>query len=271
MRAALELVEAVRALRHEVGPADLRARAGVVTGQAALLANQEEGVVAGDRVNTAARVQAAAEPGTVLVDDLTRQVTSAAIAYEDAGRHELRGKSDPLRLWRALGVVTSARGPDRDSLQARFVGRDADLRLVRELFQAGVGRRSVGLVAVSGPAGVGKSRLLGEFLDYPIKLPEDCLWHPGRCLPYGDGVAYWALAEMVRHRLGIPEDAPTEETKAKLEAGLERWIDDPAEGASSCRCGSASCWGSRSPVPDARSCSPVGASSSSGWPSTDRW
>ena len=231
VRAALELVDAVTALQPQVATADLRARAGVVTGQAALLASQQEGVVVGDRVNTAARVQAAAEPGSVLVDDVTRQVTSTAIVYEDAGHHELKGKAEPLRLWRAVEAVASLPGESRDFLQARFVGRDPDLRLVKELFHAGVRGRSVRLVAISGPAGVGKTRLRGEFLDYLMTLTDRYLWHPGRCLPYGDGVAYWALAEMVRHRLGIPEDAPAEDAVAKLEAGLERWVGDPAERA----------------------------------------
>ncbi len=229
VRAALELVDAVAALRHEARAPDLQARAGLVTGQAALLVKPQEGVVVGDRVNTAARVQAAAEPGTVLVDDITRQVTSTAIAYEDAGHHELKGKAEPVHLWRAVEALAGTPGTGRERLRARFVGRDADLRLVKELFHAGVSRRSVRLVAISGAAGVGKSRLRSEFLEYLTQLTDRVLWHPGRCLPYGDGVAYWALAEMVRHRLGLPEDAPVDETEAKLAAGLERWIDDPAE------------------------------------------
>ena len=229
VRAALELVEAVADLRHRTGAPDLRARAGVVTGQAALLAGREEGVVVGDRVNTAARVQAAAEPGTVLVDDITRRITSIAITYEDAGHHELRGKADALHLWRAVEVVAVTPGVNQDALQPRFVGRDADLRLIKELFHAGVLGRTIRLVVVSGAAGIGKSRLRGEFLDYLTQLPDRVLWHPGRCLPYGDGVAYWALAEMVRHRLDLPEDAAAQETEAKLAAGLERWVADLAE------------------------------------------
>ncbi|MGN6867977.1 MAG: ATP-binding protein [Solirubrobacteraceae bacterium] len=229
VRAALELVDAVAALRHEARAPDLQARAGVVTGQAALLVKPKEGVVVGDRVNTAARVQAAAEPGTVLVDDITRQVTSTAIAYEDAGHHGLKGKAEPVHLWRAIEVLAGTPGLDREGLRARFVGRDADLRLVKELFHAGVSRRSVRLVAISGAAGVGKSRLRREFHEYLMQLSDRVLWHPGRCLPYGDGVAYWALAEMVRHRLGLPEDASEQETLTELAAGLESWIDDPAE------------------------------------------
>jgi class 3 adenylate cyclase/predicted ATPase len=231
VRAALEIVDAVGALRHELHAPDLEARAGVVTGQAALLDNQQEGVVVGDRVNTAARVQAAADPGAVLVDDITRQVTSTAIAYEDAGHHELKGKADPAHLWRALEVLAGPSGSGVEAFHPRFVGRDGDLRLAKELFHAGSRARSVRLVAVSGPAGVGKSRLRAEFRDYLLQLPDTYLWHPGRCLPYGDGVAYWALAEMVRHRLGLPEDAHADQAQAKLEAGLERWVEDPAERA----------------------------------------
>ena len=229
VRAALELVEAVAALGKKVGTPDLRAHAGVVTGQAALLANPDEGVVVGDRVNTAARIQAAADPGTVFVDEITRQVTASAIAYEDAGHHSLKGKAEPLRLWRATEVLAVLPGVAPEGLQAEFVGREADLRLIKELFHGAVSRTSARLVAVSGAAGVGKSRLRSEFLDYLMKLPDRFLWHPGRCLPYGDGVAYWALAEMVRHRLGIREDAPTEEAEARLDAGLERWVADAGE------------------------------------------
>ncbi len=229
VRAALEIVDAVAALGERVRAPDLRARAGIVTGHAALLVNPDEGLVVGDRVNTAARIQGAADPGAVLVDDVTRQATSAVIAYEDAGRHELKGKSEPLQLWRAAELLAVAPGVDRDGLQAQFVGRDAELRLIKELFHATVSRSSARLVAVSGAAGVGKTRLRWEFLDYLMNLPDRFLWHPGRCLPYGDGVAYWALAEMVRHRLRIPEDAPVEEAASKLRAGLERWISDPGE------------------------------------------
>ena len=229
VRTALEIVDAVAALGERVRAPDLRARAGIVTGHAALMVNSDEGLVVGDRVNTAARIQGAADPGTVLVDDVTRQVTSAVIAYEDAGRHELKGKSEPLQLWRAAELLTVAPGVDRDGLQAQFVGRDAELRLIKELFHAAVSRSSARLVAVSGAAGVGKTRLRWELLDYLMKLPDRFLWHPGRCLPYGDGVAYWALAEMVRHRLGIPEDAAVEEAQRKLRAGLERWVSDPGE------------------------------------------
>jgi len=230
VRAALDVVDAVNVFGAEVGAPDLRARAGVVTGQVAALENPGEGLVVGDRVNTASRVQSAAQPGSVFVDEVTRQVTSAAIAYEEAGDHEVKGKAEPLRLWRALRVVAGVGGAERaQGFEAPFVGRDADLRLLKELFHAAQERRSARLVAVSGEAGTGKSRLLREFFKYMDGLSSTVLWHSGRCPSYGEGVAYWALAEMVRQRFGIPEDAPGEEGSEKLTAGLVRWVPDAAD------------------------------------------
>jgi class 3 adenylate cyclase/tetratricopeptide (TPR) repeat protein len=232
VRAGLEVVAAVTAFGEDVGAPDLRARAGVVTGQVAALANPGEGLVVGDRVNTASRVQSTARPGTVFVDEVTRRASSAVIAYEDAGEHTVKGKLEPLQLWRAVRVVAGAAGSRRaDGLEAPFVGRDAELRLVKDLFHATVDRGTARLVAVSGPAGVGKSRLRHEFLLYIDGLADTVLWHGGRCLSYGDGVTYWALAEMVRQRLGIPEETAPDEAAGKLAAGLDRWVTDPGERA----------------------------------------
>jgi class 3 adenylate cyclase/tetratricopeptide (TPR) repeat protein len=230
VRAALEMVAAVATFGEEVGAPSLRARAGVVTGQVASGASPGEALVVGDRVNTASRVQSSAEPGTVYVDEITRQVTSAAIAYEDAGEHAVKGKAEPLHLWRAARVVAGLGGDQRqEGLEAPFIGRDSDLRLVKELFHAGVERRAARLVGVSGPAGVGKSRLRWEFENYLDGVATSVLFHSGRCVSYGDGVAYWALAEMVRQRLGIAEDASAEDVAAKLDSGLERWVVDASE------------------------------------------
>ena len=110
VRAALDLVAAVAALGEEVGAPELRARAGVLTGEAAVTLGAEgEGMVAGDLVNTASRMQSAAEPGRVLVGEATQRATEPAIAYEDAGRHELKGKAEPVPLWRAVRVIGGSR------------------------------------------------------------------------------------------------------------------------------------------------------------------
>jgi class 3 adenylate cyclase len=231
VRTALDLVTGVAALGEEIGAADLQLRAGVLTGEAAVnLAADGEGMVAGDLVNTAARVQAAAAPGTVLVGDTTRRATAAAIAYEPAGEHELKGKAEPLSLFRALRV-TSIRGGARVSgeLEPPFVGRARELRLVKEHFHGSAEERKAHLVSVVGIAGIGKSRLAWEFEKYLDGLVDEVLWHRGRCLAYGDGVAYWALAEMVRMRALIAEEDAPEEALAKLRTMLRERIPDADE------------------------------------------
>src|SRR5262249_49427970 len=126
VRAALELTEAVSALGREAGLPELRARAGVLTGEAAVNIGAEgQGRVAGALVNTASRSQAAAPPGAVLVGETTRRSTEAAVAYEDAGVHELKGKAEPVALWQAVRVIGLRGGAVRQSeLEPPFVGRD---------------------------------------------------------------------------------------------------------------------------------------------------
>jgi class 3 adenylate cyclase/predicted ATPase len=223
VRAALELVSAI----PELHPA-LQARAGVLTGEAAVtIGATSEGMVAGDLVNTASRVQSAAEPGTVLVGDSTRTAADAAIAFEDAGEHELKGKAEPVRLWRALRVVANRGGEGRSSgLEAPFVGRDRELRLVKDLFHTSAEAGRAHLVLVTGPAGIGKSRLSWEFEKYVDGLTLTVRWHKGRCLSYGEGVAYWALAEMVRGRAGILENEDAATAAAKLAASVAEHVLD---------------------------------------------
>jgi len=230
VRTALDLVAAVAALGEEVG-ADLQARAGVLTGEAAVTLNaQSESMVAGDLVNTAARIQSAAEPGSVLVGEATKRASDAAIAYEDAGSFELKGKADALPLFRAVRVTSVRRGTLRSGeLEPPFVGRQRELNLVKELFHATAEDRKAHLVSVIGIGGIGKSRLAWEFEKYMDGVAETAYWHRGRCLAYGDGVAYWALAEMVRMRALISEEDSIEEATAKLAAMLAEWLPDAEE------------------------------------------
>ena len=233
VRAALDLVAAVAALGAEAGVPGLPVRAGVVTGEVAVtLGAATEGMVAGDAVNTAARVQSAAEPGSVLVDAPTHRLAASAIGFADAGEHVLKGKAEPVRLHRAVRVLAGVGGSQRiDGLEAPLTGRDAELRTLKELFHAAADRRVPRLVLAAGPAGVGKSRLGWEFEKYADGLAEDLWWHRGRCLSYGEGVAFWALAEIVRQRLGIAEEDPAGVAAAKLAEGLDRFVPDEAERA----------------------------------------
>jgi class 3 adenylate cyclase/tetratricopeptide (TPR) repeat protein len=228
VRAGLDLVAAVSALGAEMGVTDLGLRAGVVTGEvAAAVGAVGEGMVAGDAVNTAARVQGAATSGTVWVDEPTQRLASAGIGFQSVGAHELKGKSDRVELWQATRVHSNVGGTQRvDGLEAPMIGREAEDRTLRELFHLSADRRVPRLVVVSGGPGTGKSRLGWEFEKYVDGLAKVVNWHRGRCLSYGDGVAYWALAEAVRQRFGIAEeDSLADATNTFLE-GLERFVPD---------------------------------------------
>jgi class 3 adenylate cyclase/tetratricopeptide (TPR) repeat protein len=231
VRAALELTAAVAEMGADVGAPTLQARAGVLTGEAAVTLGAEgQGMVAGDLVNTASRVQAAAPPGSVLVGDATRRATEAAIAYEDGGIQPVKGRVQPVQVWRAVRVVASRGGTLRPSgLEAPFVGRAGELRLVKELFHATGVDGTAHVVSVTGIAGIGKSRLSWELEKYVDGLAETVWWHRGRCLAYGEGVTYWALAEMVRMRAGIAEEEDPASAAAKLRRSVEEHVPDPEE------------------------------------------
>jgi len=233
VRAGLDLVAAVAVLGDEFGAPGLAARAGVLTGEAAVTLGAEgEGMVAGDLVNTASRIQSAAEPGTVLVGDATRRATEAAIVYAGMGSHELKGKAEPVHLWRARRVVSGLQGALKSSgLEAPFVGRERELRQLKELFHACADEAKPHLVSVTGIAGIGKSRLGWEFYKYFDGLADTIYWHRGRCLAYGEGVTYWALADMIRMRCLIAEDEDDATAAAKLHSTVEEHLPDPADRA----------------------------------------
>jgi class 3 adenylate cyclase/tetratricopeptide (TPR) repeat protein len=231
VRTALDLVAAVQALGQEIGAEGLRARAGVLTGEAAVnLAAKGEGMVAGDLVNTASRVQSVAEPGSVLVGDATRRATEGTVVYEPAGSFELKGKEGETALWRALRVVSGRGGALKsEGLEAPFVGRERELRQIKDLFHVCAEEGRAQLVSVTGIAGIGKSRLAWEFYKYFDGIAQTVYWHRGRCLAYGEGVTYWALGDMVRWRCGVAEDDPPDEAFQKLQAALEEHLLDPEE------------------------------------------
>jgi class 3 adenylate cyclase/tetratricopeptide (TPR) repeat protein len=226
VRAGLELVDAVKGL----GP-EIQARAGVLTGEAAVtIGATNQGMVAGDLVNTASRLQSAATPGAVLVGEATQRAASRAIVFEEAGEQILKGKQAPVEAWRAVRVVAERGGRNRaETLEAPFVGREDELRLLKDLFHATSREKRTRLVSVIGPAGIGKTRLAWEFLKYLDGLVETVWFHDGRSPAYGDGISFWALGEIVRRRAKLLEtdDEPT--TRAKIKAMVVEHVPNPAE------------------------------------------
>ncbi len=229
VRAALAVTRAVTTLGEDIGLPELRARAGVVSGLAAVEVGSEgEGMVVGDTVNTASRLQGFAAPGEVLVDDVTRRASEAAIAYEGTGKHSVKGRQEPVRAWRALRVVGARGGGGRFAgVEAPFAGRERELEQVIAAWETTAAEGRAGLVCVVGEAGMGKSRLSWEFSKHMEGLDRVVLWHQGRSLPYGEGVSYWALAEMIRARLGIVEEEDPKRAREKLRATvLELPLDE---------------------------------------------
>ncbi|MEP7039972.1 MAG: adenylate/guanylate cyclase domain-containing protein [Chloroflexota bacterium] len=221
VRAALDLVDIVTTL----GPG-IRARCGVLTGEAAVtLGATNQGMVAGDIVNTASRLQSAARPGTVLVGETTQRAAAQSIVFEDAGEQALKGKAEAVPTWRAVRVVSEIGGRNRsEALEAPFVGRDEELRQIKDLFHATQREGRPRLVSLIGPGGIGKSRLAWEFLKYVDGVAGQTWWHAGRSPAYGDGITFWALGEMIRGRAGLLETDDEAVSREKIAAAVEQHV-----------------------------------------------
>ncbi len=219
VRAGLDLVAAVTALGDRMG-VQLRLRVGILTGQAAVeLDAVAEGMVIGDAINTASRIQSVAEPGSVLVDDVTRAVTERAIAYEDGGEHSVKGKTEPVHTWRALRVIAAIGGVGRTDMELPLVGRDGEMAVLRGAVDALIeSHAGLQLVSVIGEPGLGKSRLAWELKKYADGLAATLLWHHGQALSFGQGAGFASLAEMVRARADISPDDPAASHQLKLQA-----------------------------------------------------
>ena len=223
VRAGLELVAAVPA----VAPG-IEARCGILTGEAAVtIGATNQGMVAGDIVNTAARLQSAAAPSTVLVGEPTFRAASGAIAFEPAGVHALKGKAAPVPTWRALRIVAERGGRGRvEGLDAPFVGRDVELRVLKELYHVTGSERRTQHVSMIGAGGIGKSRLTWELEKYLDGIAEPVYWHRGRSPAYGQGITFRALGEIVRARAGLAESDDDATSRARIGALLDELMPE---------------------------------------------
>jgi class 3 adenylate cyclase/tetratricopeptide (TPR) repeat protein len=238
VRSALAVREAIGELNVADPALDLRLRIGITTGEAMITLRARpsagEGMAAGDVVNTAARLETAAAPGAILVDEATWRATDRTIEYRKVKPVRAKGKAEPIEAWEVvgprarLGVDIAFRGG------AELVGRREELDLLRDALMRAERERSTQLVTLVGVPGIGKSRLLFELYN---ALHSDATvfvsWRQGRSLPYGEGVSFWALGEMVKAQAGILEsdDAGIAEDKLLLavtallpEAAEARWV-----------------------------------------------
>jgi class 3 adenylate cyclase len=230
VRSALEIVDRVEALGASLN-LNLQARAGVLTGEAiAVIGAVDQGLVTGDLVNTASRLQSAATPGTVLVGERTYRSVSESIACVPVELLSLKGKTEQLPAWLALRVISEMGGSNRGAApEPPFGGRDEELRLAKELLHATGREGRPRLLHITGVAGIGKSRLVWELQKYIDGLTETFFWHQGRCPSYGEGVTFWALAEMIRGRARIADTDDADTARARLTGCLEEYVTDPDE------------------------------------------
>ena len=221
VRAGLRILEAIAELNEQDARLELKVRIGIATGPAvvSLGAHPEEGegIVAGDVVNTAARIQSSAPVNAVAVLGETYRQTVRVITYEPLEPVAVKGKREAVALYRA--VEARARfGADLILAQdSPFVGRDVEKTLLEGLFDRCARDSAVQLVTLVGEPGVGKSRLCAELLRYVDERTELTAWRQGRCLPYGDGITFWALGEIVKAHAGIFESDSVDAAVAKLE------------------------------------------------------
>ena len=203
VRAGLRILEAIGDLNERDAGLDLQVRIGIDTGEAvvALDAGFEpgEGILA-DVVNTAARLQSAAPVGRVVVGEATFLATRQVFDFEALAPVSLKGKVAPVALWR-VGAARARFGTDITRAHtAPLVGRELEQSLLRGIYERAVRDASVQLVTIVGEPGIGKSRLVAELLEHLGTRPEPVTWRQGRCLPYGDGITFWALGEIVKAR-----------------------------------------------------------------------
>ncbi len=233
VRAALRITEAIGELNDERPDLDLEIRAAVNTGEAvvALGARPEagEGFVTGDVVNVASRLQGVAPAGGVVVGELTHRTTRGQIEYEALEPIMVKGKGEPLAIWKATGPRSRFGVDVEQRARIPLIGREHELNLLKELYGRVVRDEVVQLVTISGEPGVGKSRLLWEFQRYVDDRPDLVYWRQGRCLPYGEGVTYWALGEALKAHAGILESDGPEEAAGKLASAVAEVVPDEGE------------------------------------------
>jgi class 3 adenylate cyclase/tetratricopeptide (TPR) repeat protein len=234
VRAALAVREAISELNAGDPSLALQVRVGVTTGEALVTRDarpsEGEGMAAGDVVNTAARLQAAAPVDGVLVDEATYRATEQAIEYREHEPVSAKGKTAPIEVWEVvaprarLGVDIAFRGG------ATLVGRGEELDVLRDALSRAARERTAQLVTLVGVPGIGKSRLLYE-LWAALEADPDlyAYWRQGRSLPYGDGISFWALGEMTKAHAGILETDDAEVAAAKLRDAVEHAVPDPTE------------------------------------------
>jgi class 3 adenylate cyclase/tetratricopeptide (TPR) repeat protein len=227
--AAILILEELGGLHEELPGGDLSVRIGIATGEAFVSLGPGPQVgerVTGDVLALAGEIQHAAPVDGIAVAESTYRATSDLFVYEPLPPLVRAGTEETVGLWRA----TSRRSRlVRDLADTPFVGREEESSMLRAAFRRSVSEPSVQLVTVTGEPGVGKSRLIQTFAEFLDEEPEIIRWRQGRCLPYGDGVSFWPLSEIVKAETGILETDPPADVSAKLVSSIATLVEEPSE------------------------------------------
>jgi class 3 adenylate cyclase len=235
VRAALAVREGIAELNEQEATRELHVRIGITTGEvlARLDARPEEGegMAAGDVVNTAARLQAAAPTDGILVDETTYRATERVVEYGAAQRVEAKGKAEAIEAHEALQARSRFGVDVRQIGRTPLVGRERELDALAGALARARTEREPQLVTLVGVPGIGKSRLVYELFRSIEADPDLVTWRQGRSLPYGEGVSYWALAEMVKAQAGILETDDEDQAAAKLAETVRAVIEGERDAA----------------------------------------
>jgi class 3 adenylate cyclase/tetratricopeptide (TPR) repeat protein len=233
VRAALSIRDAIAELNEGDPRLDLHVRIGVNTGEALVdlgaRPGRGEGMATGDVVNTAARLQSAAPPDGILVGEATHRTTARVIDYRSARPVRAKGKAAPVPAWEAVEAQSRLGTDVARTARTPLVGREREVALLGDALARTRAERSAQLITLVGEPGIGKSRLVFELLDIVERDPELIFWRQGRSLPYGEGVSFWALGEMVKAHAGILETDRDDEARAKLTRTVGDLVADPEE------------------------------------------
>ncbi len=227
-------VRAALAIRDWIAEqADLQVRIAVNTGQALVQIGarpaEGEAMVAGDVVNTAARLQAAAPVNGVLVAETTYRATRDVISYREAPPVQAKGKVEPIMVREALEPVARDGVDVAEGAPSPLVGRDRELELLRSALGRVRDERAAQLVTIVGVPGIGKSRLVRELFRLVDDNADLITWRQGRCLPYGEHVTFWAFGEIVKAEAGILESDSATEAERKLRDAVARLVPEASE------------------------------------------
>jgi class 3 adenylate cyclase/tetratricopeptide (TPR) repeat protein len=208
IRAGIGILEAVAEL-------ELEARIGIESGEV-VVDTSDATFATGEAVNLAARLQQSAAPGEILIGPAARSLALDTVEVEEIEPLQVKGRSEPLPAWRVICAADRAQ-PMRSAVVAPLIGRESELELLANTFERAIRDHRAHLVTIYGEPGVGKSRLAHEF----VGSLEGATVLSGRCLPYGEGITYWPLAEMVKSAAGISDDDPVKDAMEKLRASCE--------------------------------------------------